>query len=104
MDKGILNEVIEAEKDIQTCIEAEQVRLREMLEAVRREAEQSVAAAECELSATRERDLETIRQEAEAKARKIVEHASARVERLGRVDDGTLSGIIMKRIPRILME
>ena len=104
MDKGILNEVIDAEKDIQACIEVEQTRLQEMLERVQREAEESVTAAERELSASRDRELETIRQEAEAKARKIVEHASGRVERLGRVDDGTLTGIIMKRISRILME
>jgi vacuolar-type H+-ATPase subunit H len=104
MDKGILNEVIDAEKDIQSCIELEQARLREMLERVRREAEESVAAAERELSSSRDRELETVRQEAEAKARKIVEQASVRVERLGRVDDGTLTRIILKRIPRILME
>ncbi len=104
MDKGVLNEVIDAEKDIQACIEVEEVRLREMLERARREAGESVTAAERELSVSRDRELEAIRQEAETKARKIVEHASARAERLGRVDDGTLTGIIMKRIPRILME
>ena len=104
MDKGILNEVIDAEKDIQSCIELEQSRLREMLERVRREAEESVAAAERGFSASHDRELESIRQEAEAKAKKIVEHATVRVERLGRVDDGTLTDIIMKRIPRILME
>ncbi len=104
MDKGILNEVIDAEKDIQECIEQEQTRLREMIEQARREAEETVAAAERELNASRDRELETIRQEAEAKAKKIVELASVRLERLGRIDDGTLTGIVMKRIPRILME
>ncbi len=104
MEKGILNEVIEAEKDIQVSIEQEQARLRETLECVRREAEASVAAAERELSASRERDLDAARQEAEARARKVVEEASGRVHRLERIDDDTLTGVIMKRLPRILME
>ncbi len=104
MEKGILNEVIEAEKDIQVSIEQEQARLRETLECVRREAEASVAAAERELSASRERDLDVARQEAEARARKVVEEASGRVHRLERIDDDTLTGVIMKRLPRILME
>ncbi len=104
MEKGILNEVIEAEKDIQACIEEEQGRLREMLEQVRQEAAETVATAERELAASREQDLETARQEAEAKAKMIVEDASSRAGRLDGVDDRTLTGIIMKRIPRILME
>jgi len=104
MEKGILNEVIEAEKDIQACIEQEQVRLREMLERVRLEAERSVAEAERELSASRVRDLDAARQEAEARAKKIVEEASGRVHQLERMDDRTLTDVIMKRIPRILME
>jgi vacuolar-type H+-ATPase subunit H len=104
MDKGILNEVIDAEKDIQACIELEQARLREMLERTRREAEETVAAAERELTESRDRELEAARQEAEARARKTVEDASGQVARLDRVDDRTLTGIILKRIPRILME
>ncbi len=104
MEKGILNEVIEAEKDIQACIEEEQARLREMLERVRREQAEAVAAVERDLSASRERDLEEARQKAEEKARKIVEDASGLAMRLEHVDDGVLTDIIMKRIPRILME
>ncbi len=104
MDKGILNEVIEAEKDIQTCIEQEQTRLREMLERVRREAEASVVGAERELSISRERELEAARQEAEARAKKIVEDASAQAARLETVDDGTLTRIIIKRLSRVLMD
>jgi vacuolar-type H+-ATPase subunit H len=104
MDKGILNEVIEAEKDIQSCIEQEQARLREMLDRVRREAEGSVAAAEREMSASRDRDLDAARQEAEARARKIVEEASGRMRQLERIDDRTLTDVIMKQLPRILME
>ncbi len=104
VEKGILNEVIEAEKDIQASIEQEQARLRETLECARREAEASVAAAERELNSSRERDLDAARQEAEARAKKIVEDASGRVQWLERIDDEVLTGVIMKRIPRILME
>ena len=104
MDKGILNEVIEAEKDIQGCIEAEQARLREVLEGVRREAAEAVAAAEREIGAAGERDLAALRQEAEAKARDMVAQAAARAGQLERIDDGTLTKAILKRIPRILTE
>ncbi len=104
MDKGILNEVIEAEKDIHACIEQEPARLREAVERAKQEAAETVAAAERELGTARERDLESVRQEAKIKAGKIVEHARERAARLERVDDGALTGIIMKQIPRILME
>ena len=43
MDKDILNEVIEAEKDIQQCIKEEQLRLRTWLDQVKKESAETVA-------------------------------------------------------------
>lgn len=104
MDKDILNEVIGAEKEIQDCIEREQSRIRELVENARREAEESVAQAVGECSVSRDREAQAARQEAEARARKVADEAAALAERLERLDDRDLAGIVLKRLPRILME
>ena len=104
MDKDILNEVIEAEKEIQHCIEDEQAKLRTWLDQVRREASESVAREE-----NNDRDLLTqalnnAKDRAEAKAKQVVSDAAARSARIEKLDDGILTGIILKRMPRILLE
>ena len=104
MDKDILNEVIEAEKDIQQCIEQEQERLRSWLDQVKREAAESVAREEQNDQEALGRALEEAKREAEAEAKRIVDDAAARAARIEQLDDGTLAGIIMKQLPRILLE
>jgi len=104
MDKDILNEVIEAEKAIQHCIEDEQAKLRAWLDQVKREAAEAVEREE-----NNDRDLLTqalndAKGRAEAKAKQVVDDAAARSLRIEKLDDGTLTGIILKRMPRILLE
>lgn len=104
MDKDILNEVIEAEKEIQQCIEREQEQLRAWLDQVKREAAESIAREEQNDQDALGRALEDAKREAEAKAKRIMEDAAARAARIERLDDGTLAGIVMKHLPRIIPE
>jgi hypothetical protein len=104
MDKGILNEVIAAEKEVQRCIEEEQQRLRTWLEQVKREADAAVSREEQNDGAVREQELAAAKQDAETRARQATEEAAKVARRLERLDDGTLTGIILKRMPGILLE
>jgi len=104
MDKDILNEVIEAEKEIQHCIEDEQAKLRTWLDQVMRETSESVAREENNDRELLTRALEEAKQSAEAKAQEVVDDAARRSLRIEKLDDATLTGIILKRMPRILLE
>jgi vacuolar-type H+-ATPase subunit H len=104
MDKDILNEVIEAEKVIQHCIEGEQAKLRTWLDQVTRESSEAVVREENNDRELLTRALEDAKKSAEAKAKQVVNDAATRTLRIKELDDGTLTGIILKRIPRILME
>jgi len=104
MDKDILNEVIEAEKDIQQCIEQEQVRLRDWLDGVKKEAAEAVARAERNDGESLGRSLEEAKRDAEMRAKQTVESAEARAARYQDLEDTVLTEIIMKRLPRILLE
>lgn len=104
MDKDILNEVIEAEKDIQQCIEQEQARLRDWLDGVKKDAAEAIARAERNDGESLGRALEEAKQDAEKRAKQAVESAEARAARLKDLDDTALTAIIMKRLSRILLE
>lgn len=104
MDKDILNEVIEAEKDIQQCIELEQARLREWIESVKKESDEAVSRAEKSDGESLGRALEDARREADARAKRSVKNAEERAARFESMDDAALTAIIMKRLPRILLE
>lgn len=104
MDKDILNEVIEAEKEIQQCIEQEQSRLRAWLDEVEKEAAEAVARAEKNDGESLGRAIEEAKQNAEKQAKLAVATAEARAARFKELDDAVLRLIIMKRLPRILLE
>jgi vacuolar-type H+-ATPase subunit H len=104
MDKDILNEVIEAERVIQHCIEGEQAKLRTWLDQVKRESSEAVAREENNDRELLTQALADAKQSAEAKAKQVVDDAAARTLRIEKLDDGTLTGIIIKRMPRIFLE
>ena len=104
MDKDILNEVIEAEKKIQQCIEDEQAKLKTWLDQVKRESSEAVAREENNDRELLTRALEDAKGRGEAKAKQVVDEAAARSSRIEKLDEGTLNGIILKRMPRILLE
>jgi vacuolar-type H+-ATPase subunit H len=104
MDKDILNEVIEAEKEIQQCIEQEQSRLRDWLDGVKKDSAEAVARAERNDGESLGRALEEAKRDAETRAKQVVEAAEARAGRFKDLDDAALTGVIMKRLPRILLD
>jgi vacuolar-type H+-ATPase subunit H len=104
MDKDILNEVIEAEREIQQCIEQEQARLRAWLDEVKKEAAEAVARAEKNDGESLGRAIEDAKQHAEQQAKLAVAAAESRAARFKELDDAVLRAIIMKRLPRILLE
>jgi vacuolar-type H+-ATPase subunit H len=104
MDKSILSTVIEAERDIQACIEEEEARLRDMIDQTKREAAQALEEAERSCGTAREHDLDDARREAEEEARAAIEDATANAQHLEKLDEGVLDAIIRKHLPKILME
>jgi len=104
MDKDILNEVIEAEKKIQKCIDDEQAKLHFWLDQVKREASEAVAHEENNDRELLTRALQDAKGRGEAMAKKVVDDAAARSSRIEKIDDGKLTDIILKRMPRILLE
>lgn len=104
MDKGILNEVIAAEKDVQRCIEQEEERLRIWLEQVKQEAADAVAREELNDGTARQAALTAARQDAEERAQAVKDEAAALAARMEGLDDATLTGILLPRLPRILLE
>ena len=104
MDKDILNDVIEAEREIQRCVEEEQARLRAWIDQVKRESAEAVARAEQNDGEELVRAVEAARRQAEAAAKQVVAAAEARAERFQNLQDGALTAVVMKRLPRILLE
>ena len=104
MDKGILNEVIAAEKSIQESVEAEQAKLRQRLDEVRRECEAALVSASGEQDPSGDDGGREPLTEAERQAAKLIADAQAEALRMEQVDDGILAAVIMKRLSRVLME
>ncbi len=102
MEKDILSQVIEAEKDIQQCLDREKVKTRAWLEQVKKECEEEYIREEQQIKASLERSMAEAAAEAEARAAGIVSKAAEETERLGRLEAATLSRIVAKQIRRIL--
>jgi len=104
MNKDILNEVIEAEREIQQCIEREQERLRVWLDQVKKESAEAVARAEGHDGESLGRALEEATRDAAMRAKQAVEGAEARAARFKDMDEAALAEVILKRLPRILLD
>lgn len=104
MEKGVLNEVVAAEKEVQHCIELEQQRLHEWIEREKHDAALAVAREEQNDVAAREQELAEAKKGAEARALQVTDEAETLAQRLEMLDDRTLTGIVMKWLPKILLE
>ncbi len=102
MEKDILSQVIEAEKDIQQCLDREKVKTRAWLEQVKKECEEEYIREEQQINASLKQSTAEAAAEAEAQAEGIVSRAAEQTEHLGRVPAEALSGIVAKQIRRIL--
>ena len=102
MERDILSQVIEAEKEIQQRLDLEKVKTREWIERAKKECDEEFVLEEKRIKASLEKSIEEAIKEAEIKASGIVSRAEADAERLGRLETETLSKIIARQIDRIL--
>jgi vacuolar-type H+-ATPase subunit H len=102
MQKDILSEVIEVEKEIQKCLEVEKEKSRDWLEKVKKESELELAREEKNIKESLNKSIEVAKKEAELNAAEIVKQTEARAERLAKLNDQTLVDIVGEQITRIL--
>jgi hypothetical protein len=102
MERDILGQVIEAEKEIQQCLELEKVKEGERIERVKKECEEEFIREKRDIEASLEKSKAEATREAEGKAAGTVRRAAAEAERLGRLQKETLSRIIARQITGIL--
>jgi hypothetical protein len=104
MDKNLLSEVIEVEKEIQRVCDLEKAKSREWLEQTRKEFEAGYALEEQSIAGSLQQSLEKAKRTAESRASDIVEEAAQMSERLAMLKSATLSRIVEKHISRIQPE
>lgn len=102
MEKDILSQVIEVEKEIQSCLDIEKVKVHEWLERIKKECEEEYIREEKKVRDSLDQSLEEASKEAALKAEEIVSRAEAGAERLGRLPPETLAKIVIQRIAGIL--
>ncbi len=102
MERDILAEVISAEKEIQKCIELEKTKAHEWIERVRREAEEELAREEERLKGSFGKAMEGAKGDAADKASLVMREAAAKADRLEKMNDEVLVGVIMKRLNGIV--
>lgn len=98
----MLNEVIEAEREIQKRLEDEKLKAGEWIEGVKRGAGIEVIREEGRLEESLDSALKNARAEAERKVAEIIAHAGANAERLSKISEDESKGIIKKHLIRIL--
>jgi hypothetical protein len=102
MERDLLSQVIEAEKEIQQCLDLEKIKVREWLERVKQECEEEFTREEKNINESLERSTAEAASETGVKAAGTVSRAVAAAERLGRLQTETLSTIVAKQIAGIL--
>ena len=102
MEKDILTKIIEAERDIQERLIAEERSAGTMLCDLRQNLEEEARREEERLAAARREAESAARAEVQARAAALVQRATARAEQLAGLDDRTLEGCIMGHLVRIL--
>lgn len=102
MEKDILSEVIETEKEIQKCLDQETQKAKEWLDDVRKKAALELAQAEQEYTTALEQAMADAEREAAARAMAVRKNAEMQADRLGILDDRILKSILDRRINRIL--
>jgi vacuolar-type H+-ATPase subunit H len=102
MEKDILSQVIEAEKEIQKCLELEKVKAREWIEGIKRESQEAFQSEEQKIKHTLEQSLADAAREAEREAAAITNKAAAAARNLGDVNRDLLQEIVQGHIIKIL--
>lgn len=102
MQKDILSEVIDVEKEIQKGLEVEKEKSHDWLEKVKKETEEELVREEKNIKESLNKSIEIAKKEAELKAVEIVKQTEARAQRLAKLNDQALVDIVGKQITRIL--
>jgi vacuolar-type H+-ATPase subunit H len=102
MEKDILSQVIEVEKEIQKCLEIEKEKVHQWLKDVKNESEEEFLREEKTIRMSLDRSLAEATKQAEAKSDEIAKKTGASVERLSRLSVEILTRIVEKEIPAIL--
>ncbi len=102
MEKDILSEVIETEKEIQKCLDQETQKAKEWLEDVRKKAALELAQAEREYTTALEQAMADAEREAAVRAMTVRKDSELKADRLAKLDDRILKSILERRIKRIL--
>lgn len=102
MERDLLSQVIEAEKEIQQCLDLEKIKVREWLERVKKECEEEFIREERNINESLEKSAAEAAEEAGVRAAETVSQAAAAAERLGRLQTETLSKLVAKQIAGIL--
>ncbi len=102
MERDILSQVIEAEKEIQHCLDLEKVKVQEWLEREKKACDEEFNREEAIIKASLAQAASRAVKEAETKAAGIMKEAANASDRLGRLEVEVLSTIIVKQIDRIL--
>jgi len=102
MENPTLREIIEVEKEIQQALEHTKEKMREWIEARKKEAEEELARNEAELLKSFQQAREHAMQDAGSGASSIVMEAEGWAARLTHLDDDILAGIAANHIEKIL--
>lgn len=103
MDKDLLESVIEAEKEIQACIELERKQAKEWLESQKKLTIADAEKARGEIQDALNAAVSEAAEEAERRAREMVGETAATAQALDSIGEDALRGIIRGQMHRILV-
>ena len=102
MEKDVLARIIEAERQIQECLNDQRAKAREWLENLGKEAEEDFAQEQIGMKESLGEAARTAQRLAETKAATIIKAAEEKAARVGELDDAALKRAVMARIRRIV--
>ncbi|MCL4457020.1 MAG: hypothetical protein M1147_07915 [Nitrospirae bacterium] len=102
MERDVLNEVIDVERDIRERLLAEKKKAGEWVDEVKKKAEKEILLEEERIKKLFEQAIKDARLNAEKKAHEIIADANEKAERLAAISDEFLIKTIRKHIIRIL--
>lgn len=102
MERDVLDEVIEIEKEINGRLLAEKRKAVEWVDEVKKKAEEDILSEEERIKNLFEQAIKNAMLDAERKAQEIIADANEKAERLAAIDDALLIKTIRKHIVRIL--
>lgn len=104
MEKDVLSEVIEVEKEIQRCLDEERRISRDRVQSIRIELEDQLTRDRVEMEALADRKLKEACLQAQTEGRLIVQSEEERASRLSLLLDPVLREIVVRHLHMILPE